>query len=113
MGGAMVCLQHFRTGVSRTDSKQDLVSNPAKTKVMVVQTHVDKYGKSKIKKQCDLPITGAKCVHTIVTDLAVFDVDHEKGLTLRKYNPNSSIDQIKEKTAADFEVSKDCAPWKL
>ena len=79
---------------------------------MVVQTHIDKYGKSKIKKKCDLPMTGAKCVHTIVTDLAVFDVDHEKGLTLRKYNPKSSIDEIKEKTAADFEVGKDCAPWK-
>lgn len=90
-----------------------MVSNPEKTKVMVVQTHVDKYGKSKIKKKCDLPITGAKCVHIIVTDLAVFDVDHEKGLTLRKYNPHSSIEDIKKKTAADFEVGKDCKPWKL
>lgn len=80
---------------------------------MVVQTHVDKYGKSKVKEKCDLPITGARCVHTIVTDLAVFDVDHEKGLTLRKYNPKSSIDEIREKTAADFEVAKNCEAWKL
>lgn len=80
---------------------------------MVLQTHIDKYGKSKIKKQCDLPLTGAKCVHTIVTDLACFDVDPKKGLTLRDYNPESSIDEIKEKTAADFEVGKDCKPWKI
>lgn len=91
----------------------DLVSNPEKTKVVVVQTHLDKHGRPKIKKQCDLPITGAKCVHTIVTDLAVFDVDHEKGLTLRKYNPKSSIDEIKEKTAANFKVADGCKPWEL
>ena len=89
------------------------MSNPQKTKVLVVQTHVDKYGKSKIKRNCDLPITGAKCVHTIVTDLAVFDVDNEKGLSLRKYNPRSSIYEIRKKTAADFAVAEDCAPWKL
>jgi 3-oxoacid CoA-transferase len=51
-------------------------------------------------------------VHTIVIDLAVFDVDHEKGLTLRKYNPRISIDDIKEKTAADFVVADNCKPWK-
>jgi 3-oxoacid CoA-transferase len=45
--------------------------------------------------------------------LAVFDVDHEKGLTLRKYNPKSSIEEIKEKTAADFKVAKNFGPWKL
>lgn len=74
---------------------------------------MDKHGRPKIKKQCDLPITGSKCVHTIVTDLAVFDVDHEKGLTLRKYNPKSSIDEIKKKTAADFQVAENCGPWEI
>jgi 3-oxoacid CoA-transferase len=92
---------------------QDLVSNPEKTKVVLVQTHLDKCVKSKIKKECDLPITGVRCVHTIFTDLAIFDVDHDKGLKLRKYNPKSSIDEIKEKTAADFKVGKDCKPWTI
>lgn len=79
---------------------------------MVVQTDVDKYGKLKME-ECDFPITSAKCVHTIVTHLAVFDVDHEKGLKLRKYNPNSSIDDVREKIAADFAVGDDCKPWKV
>jgi 3-oxoacid CoA-transferase len=60
--------------------------------VLVVQTHVDKYGKSKIKKECDLPITG-------------------EGLTLRKYNPDTSMDEIRKKTAAEFEVREDCTTW--
>lgn len=81
--------------------------------MVVVQTHVDKYGKSKIKKKCDLPITGARCVHTVVTNLAVFDVDHEKGLTLRKYNPDNTVDEIRERTAADFQVADDCKPWTI
>ena len=91
----------------------DLVVNPEATKVVVVQTHCDKHGKSKIKKQCDLPLTGARCVHTIITELACFDVDHEKGLTLRDYSPDTSIEEIRGKTACDFEVSEGCGPWKV
>lgn len=95
------------------DLWQDLVSNPERTKVLVLQTHVDKYGKPKIKKHCELPLTGAKCVHTIITDLACFDVDHERGLTLRDFNPSSSVDEIREKTAAEFQMGKDCRPWEI
>ena len=92
---------------------QDLVSNPEATKVLVVQTHTDKYGESKIKKQCDLPLTGSRCVHTIVTELACFDVDHKEGLTLRDYNPDSSIEAIKAKHGAPFKIAKGCGPWKI
>jgi 3-oxoacid CoA-transferase len=88
------------------------VSNPEKTKVLVVQTHI-KYGGPKIKKGCDLPITGAKCVHTIITDLAVFGVDPEKGLTLRRYNPLTRIDEIRRKTAAEFRVGNNCKTWRI
>lgn len=80
---------------------------------MVVQTHCDKHGNPKIKAKCDLPLTGAKCVHTIITDLACFDVDHKEGLTLRDYNPDTSIEEIKKKTACDFKVKEGCKPWKL
>lgn len=88
------------------------MSNPEQTKVMVTQTHTDKHGKSKIKESCDLPLTGARCVHTIITELAVFDVDPKEGLTLREYNPNSSVEDIKKKTAAPFKLGDKCGPWK-
>ena len=91
----------------------DLVANPEETKILVVQTHCDKHGNPKIKSKCDLPLTGARCVHTIVTELACFDVDHEKGLTLRDYNPDSSIEEIKKKTGCEFEVADGCGPWKI
>lgn len=80
---------------------------------MVTQTHCDKHGNPKIKEMCDLPLTGARCVHTIVAELAVFDVDPEEGLTLRDYNPKSSIEEIKKKTAAPFKVKDGCAPWRI
>lgn len=89
----------------------DLVANPESTKIVVVQTHCDKHGNPKIKAKRDLPLTGSQCVHMIITELACFDVDHEKGLTLRDYNPDTTIDEIRKKTACGFEVAKDCGPW--
>lgn len=47
----------------------DLVSNPDETKIVVATDHVAKDGTSKIVQDCDLPLTGAKCVSTIITDL--------------------------------------------
>lgn len=50
----------------------DLVSNPNNTKIVVATSHVAKDGSSKIVQQCNLPLTGAQCVSTIITDLVGF-----------------------------------------
>ena len=47
----------------------DLVSNPEKTRVVVLMEHTDKKGGAKILKQCDFPLTGGKCVSRIITEL--------------------------------------------
>ena len=47
----------------------DLVSNPDSTKIVVATEHVAKDGSPKIVKVCGLPLTGARVVSTIITDL--------------------------------------------
>jgi len=83
----------------------DLVSQPHRTKVVVTMEHVDKKGRPKIVKDCAFPLTGFRCVSRIITDLAVFDVDFDKGLTLIEKSKDTTVEEIKEKTGAPFEVS--------
>lgn len=86
----------------------DLVSNPEATKVVVATEHVAKDGSSKIVQECGLPLTGARCVSTIITDLCVFEVDRKRGtLTLTETAPGVSVEEIREKTDARFEVAED------
>lgn len=40
--------------------------------------HCDKNGNSKLKKTCSLPLTGAKCVDRVITELGVFDFENGK-----------------------------------
>ncbi|KAK4542478.1 hypothetical protein LTR36_006730 [Oleoguttula mirabilis] len=84
----------------------DLVSNPDATKIVVLTDHVDKNGKPKIVQNATLPLTGARVVSTIITDLCVFEVDRKKGeLTLTELAPGVELDEVKQKTGAKFHVA--------
>ena len=85
----------------------DLVSQPHRTKVVVTMEHVDKKGRPKIVKECAFPLTGFRCVSRIITDLAVFDIDFDKGLTLIEKSRDTTLEEIREKTGAPFEVASD------
>ena len=83
----------------------DLVSNPDKTKVIVTMQHVSKDGKPKLVQECSLPLTGARAVSLIITDLAAFSVDRAAGaLTLLDTAQGVTIDELRAKTGAEFIV---------
>jgi 3-oxoacid CoA-transferase len=85
----------------------DLVSNPDQTKIVVATEHVDKHGRSKIVQDCKLPLTGKGVVSTIITDLAVFQVDRVRGgLTLTELAEGVDVEMVREKTDAEFVEAK-------
>jgi 3-oxoacid CoA-transferase len=81
----------------------DLVSSG--NRVVVTMEHCAKNGSSKILPSCSLPLTGKQVVDLIITELAVFEITKEKGLVLIEHAEGVSVDDIKEKTAAEFTVS--------
>ncbi len=90
----------------------DLVSNPDKTKVIVTMQHVAKDGTPKIVRECSLPLTGARSVSLIVTDLAVFKVDRHAGeLELTDIAEGVTLEELRAKTDADFKVSSSLATF--
>ncbi len=80
----------------------DLV-NGAK-KIVVVMEHTNKKGESKVKKHCDLPLTGKNVVHRLITELCVFDFDNGI-MKLVELQPDVTLDEVKSKTQAEFEIS--------
>lgn len=62
---------------------------------------------------CTFPLTGPRCVSTIITDLAVFDVSATEGLTLIEHAEGVTVEEIRSKTAAPFKVAEDLKPMQL
>ncbi len=76
------------------------------SRVVAIMEHNNKRGDHKILHKCALPLTGKACVDRIITEVAVFDVDKARGkLVLIEKVDDVSIEDLRKRTGADFEVS--------
>ncbi len=67
--------------------------------VFVMMTHATKDGAAKIVERCTYPLTAARCVDRIYTDLAVIDVT-DRGLVVREIVDGLSFDELQRRTGA-------------
>jgi len=72
--------------------------------IIVAMQHTNRAGESKVLPACTLPLTGVGCVKKIVTDLAVLDVDPERGFVLLERAPGVTVEEIIAKTAGRLVV---------
>src|SRR3954467_13838930 len=73
----------------------DLVAGAKR--LIVTMEHVTKKGEKKILEQCNLPLTGVKCVNRIITDYCVLDVT-EAGLKLVELALGVTIEEVQSMT---------------
>ena len=73
-------------------------------RVVVVMDHVEKSGAPKLVKRCSLPLTGAGVVDLLITDLGVFEINRGAGVVLTALAPGVTVDEIRARTEAEFEV---------
>jgi 3-oxoacid CoA-transferase subunit B len=79
-------------------------------RVVVVMDHCAKDGSPKILPQCTLPLTGKRVVDLVVSDLCVLAIDRVAGgMRLVELAPGVTLDEVRAKTAADFDA-RDFAP---
>ncbi|EAK0573970.1 3-oxoacid CoA-transferase subunit B [Campylobacter jejuni] len=72
-------------------------------RIVIVMEHTNKQGKSKLKKECTLPLTGKAVVHRLITELGIFDFENGK-MKLIELQEGVSLDEIKAKTEAEFKI---------
>ncbi len=80
--------------------------------IIVAMMHTNRAGKSKILKECTLPITGVNCIKKVVTNLAVLEITKE-GFRLLERAPGVSVEEIKKATEANLIIEGEVPEIKI
>ncbi|HEV2087594.1 MAG TPA: CoA transferase subunit B [Cryptosporangiaceae bacterium] len=81
-------------------------------RVIVIMEHLAKDGGHKIVTACSLPLTGARCVQRVITDLATLDVT-PAGLALVELAPGVSVDDVRAATEPELIVETQPAVMRI
>ena len=73
-------------------------------RVIIAMEHITPKGQMKILKKCSYPLTAARCVSLVVTDIAVIQVT-AKGLVLMETAPGWTVEEIQALTEPELLVS--------
>jgi 3-oxoacid CoA-transferase subunit B len=88
----------------------DLVSGARR--VIVAMEQVAKDGSKKILKQCRLPLTGRRCVNTIISELALIEITPQ-GLVLKELAPGVNVEEVQEVTEPQLRISPELREMKV
>ena len=82
----------------------------AKTTWVLMQ-HNTKDNKSRLVKDCSLPLTAKNCVERIYTDIAVIDVTSD-GFLARELILSVSEEELRNRTSGNIKLASDCCVLK-
>jgi 3-oxoadipate CoA-transferase beta subunit len=71
--------------------------------VFVMTEHVTRHGAPKLVEACAHPLTGARCVTRVYTDIAVIDIG-PSGFVLREKVDGLGLDEVRRMTGAPLAV---------
>jgi len=88
----------------------DLVSGAKR--VIVAMEQVAKDGSKKLLRQCRLPLTGRRCVNTIISELALIEVTPQ-GLLLKELAPGVTAEEVQKATEPQLRISPELREMKV
>ena len=93
------------SGVGGIGGAMDLAAGGAR--VIVVMFHTDREGAPKLLPRCTSPLTARGCVKTVVTDLALIDIEAD-GFVVREIAPGVSTDDLRRLTVGRLKIAPEC-----
>ena len=73
-------------------------------RIWIVMEHTTRSGEPRLLKRCTYPLTAARCVKRVYTELAVIDVT-ERGFVVADMVPGLSFDELQARTDARLNAS--------
>jgi 3-oxoacid CoA-transferase B subunit len=75
-------------------------------KIIVLMDHCARDNTPKLLQDCTLPLTGSNCVDMVITNMGVFEIFEGKNFKLIEIAKDTTLDNVKKYTGANFIISE-------